>query len=165
MEIQTSGNIDNLSNTSSTVLFFSINSMEELEEVRTLLRKKKKAGKQLMAFVFYPEYHNLDVVTDQMIFLFNLNDFTLFAEMKDSLRIKMQEVCYELLISFVQSPNPFCLQIISMINAGFKVGVFQSGQVSICNLTLKTDVAKIGIEEFYEQVFNYLGVLNIGGKE
>ena len=161
MKAQHLGRIENLSDVSSTVLFFSINSVDELDVIRTILRKKKKSRKQLMAFVFFPEYHNLDVVTNKQIVLFNLSDFTLFAKMKDSLRVKLQEISFELLISFVQSPDPFCLRIISEIDAGLKVGVYQSELAKFYDLTIKTDISKIGFEQFYEQVVGYLGVLNI----
>ena len=164
MKAQDLGRVENLSNVSSTVLFFSINSVDELDIVRTILRKKKKPRKQLMAFVFFPEYYNLDVVTNKQIVLFNLSDFTLFAKMKDRLETKLHEVSSELLISFVQLPDPFCAYLISRIKAGFKVGVYQSAPETFYDLTLKTDINKIGFEHFYEQVTNYLGVLNIRKK-
>lgn len=159
------GRIENLSDVSSTVLFFSINSVDELDNVRSLLNKKKKAAKLLTAYVFFPGYHNLDIITDKHIFLFNLSDFTLFAKMKDSLRAKVKEASFELLISFVQSPDPFCLRVISEINAGFKVGVYQSNLASFYDFTINTDIKKLGFEKYYEQVANYLGVLNIRNKQ
>ena len=164
MKAQHLGRIENLSDVSSTVLFFSINSVDELDVIRTILRKKKKSRKQLMAFVFFFEYQNPDVITDESVFFFNLNDFTLLAKMKDRLKTKVLEVSCELLISFVQSPDPFCLHIISEINAGLKVGVYQSELARFYDLTIKTDINKIGFAQFYEQVVGYLGVLNIRKK-
>ena len=164
MKVQQLGRIENLSDVSSTLLFFRITSVDELDKVRELLKNKKKPGKVLIAFVFFPEYENLDVITDESVFFFNLNDFTLFAQMKESLRAKVQEVSTELLISFVQSPDPICRPIISEINAGFKVGVYQSNTESLFDLTLKTDINKIGIEQFYEEAIGYLDVLNIRKK-
>ncbi len=158
------GMVKDLSNVSSTALFFCINSVEELTDIRKLLKKVRKTDKHLMAFVFYPEYQTLDVVTEKSLFFFNLNDFTLFAKMKDKLRMKVEETTFELLISFVQMPDKLCLHLLSEIRADFKVGSYQLDVQGDYDLSLKTDIRDTGFLQYFHEVHQYLQVLNIEAK-
>ncbi len=158
------GLINKLTDASSTILFFCIYSKEDLDDIRKLLKEAKMHAKPVMAYVFYQGYEALDVITDKSVFFFNLHDFTLFGKMKDDLRQKIENDTFELLVSFVQLPNPFCLHIISEINANFKVGIYQSALPTVYDLTLKTDIQKMGFGQYYKQVVSYLDVLNIDRK-
>lgn len=114
-----------------------------------------------MAYVFYPGFQTLDLVTDKSIFFFNLNDFTLFAKMKENLDEKISTYTFELLISFVQTPNPICAYLLTEINANFKVGMKQADMDAIYNMTIKYELDNFQYQEFYDQVSHYLDVLNI----
>lgn len=158
------GVVKNLSDVSSTALFFCINSVEELTDIRKLLKKVQKTDRHLMAFVFYPEYETLDVVTEKSLFFFNLNDFTLFAKMKDKLSKKVKETTYELLISFVQIPDTLSLHLLSEMRADFKVGSYQLDMQCDYDLSLKTNIRETGFLQYFHEVHQYLQVLNIEAK-
>ena len=164
IESQQLGRIKNLSDASSIGLFFCIKSKGELVNIRNLLKKVRASGKQVTVYVFFQGYQSLDVVTDKSLFFFNLNDFTLFAKMKDILKQQIQESSFDLLISFVQSPDALCHLVSTKINAKFKVGAHQSDLSTVFDFTLETDLKDVGIEQFYQQVQDYLRVLNIERK-
>lgn len=159
------GLIKKLTDASSTILFFCIYSKEDLDDIRKLLKEAKMHSKPVMAYVFNLGYETLDVITDKSVFFFNLHDFTIFGKMKDDLRQKIENDTFELMVSFVQLPDPFCLHIISRINADLKVGIYHSAMPTVYDLTLKTDVQKIGVEQYNKQVVSYLDVLNIEGSK
>jgi len=164
IESQQLGRIKNLSDASSLGLIFCIKSKGELINIRNLLKKVRTSGKQVTAYVFFQGYQSLDVVTDKSIFFFNLNDFTLFAKMKDRLKEQIQESSFDLLISFGHLANPFCIHMIAIIKAGFKIGPNLGQMNNQFDLTLNVDIQKKAIADFYQQVLTYLQVLNISRK-
>lgn len=115
----------------------------------------------MLAYVFFPGYQTLDLVTDKSIYFFNLNDFTLFAKMKENLTEKINGNSFELLIGFVQTADPFCNYLLKEINASFKIGIQHSELDVIYDMNIKSDKNDIQFLEFYKQVKHYLDVLNI----
>lgn len=160
----TMGEIKNLKDVTSLALFFCINSKEELLDIRKLVTQLKKPGRPIMAFVFYPGYQTLDLVTDKSIFFFNLNDFTLFAKMRENLEEKIRGNSYELMIGFVLTPEAFCTYLLQEINASFKIGMQHPELDMIYNMTIKTEQENMQVLDFYKQVKHYLEVLNIESK-
>lgn len=142
-------------------LFFCVKSIEELEDVRTLLNILKKSYKKISALVFYPGYETLDVITHKSISLFDLNDFTLFGKMKDELKAHIVNEQFEMMISFAYEPCPFCKLIISEMQAEFKVGQEDENTSDLFDLTLSSTGKKSSFLDFHNQVKHYLSVLNI----
>ncbi len=128
------------------------------------MKKTKEPEKKVVAYVFYPGYQTLDVVTDKSIFFFNLNDFTLFATMKDDLSQRIRDTKFELLISFIQSADSCFLHLVSEINADFKIGPQQTDVTDIYDLTIDSKDSNFSIDQFYQQVIHYLSILNIEAK-
>ena len=158
------GKVNDLTDVSRLALFFCISTKEELKEIVDLLSKIKTHEKQVTAFVFYPGYDTLDVVTDKSILFFNLNDFSLFAQMKEELRLNIQDLSFELMISFVRATDPFCLFLLAEINADFKVGPNNSNMTNVYDLCVKYDADNFEFAHFYQQIMHYLSVLNIEAK-
>lgn len=158
------GKVKNLTAVSSLALFFCVQSGEELKQIRKLVQQVRNPEKQVMAYVFYPGYQSLDLVTDKSIFFFNLNDFTLTAKMKENLEEKIRANSYELMIGFVQTPEPFCTYLLREIKAGFKIGMQHPGLDVIYNMTIKCEQKDAQFLDFYKQVRHYLEVLNIESK-
>ncbi len=145
----------------SMAFFFCINTSGEFTKIRTLVKQTAKRETRLTAFVFYPGYQSLDVVTDKSILFFNLNDFSLFAKMKLTLKKKLQQNSFSILISFYGQPDPICQSVLSEIQAGLKVGPFYPESHSNFDLTIKTDIQARGFEHYFTEVKRYLKVLNI----
>jgi hypothetical protein len=155
------GAITDLSDVSNMALFFSVNSKSDFKDIRKLVVDIRNSGKHVQAYVYHPGYQNIDIVTDQSVLFFNLNDFTLFSKMKDRLDTNLHDTSFELLISFTPYPDPIALQIISEINADFKIGPSQPAQTPVYDLILKADIQNFNLKLYFQQITNYLGVLNI----
>jgi len=156
--------INDLTDVSQLALFFCINTKEELKEIADFLVKIKTPGKQVTAYVFCPAYDTLDVVTDKSILFFNLTDFTIFAKMKEELKSNIQDLSFELMVSFVRTSNPFCHFLLAEINADFKVGPNNPDMTNVYDLCVKYDTDNLGFAHFHQQVMHYLSVLNIEAK-
>lgn len=155
------GIFNDLNNPASIGLLFCVKSVEELEEVRTLLNLIKNSYKRISALVFYPGYETLDVITHKSISLFDLNNFSLFGKMKDDLKTHIESDRFEMMISFASEPCPFCRCLVSDFNADFKVGRTEIGMDDLYDLTLTSVDEKPNLLDFYDQVKHYLSVLNI----
>jgi hypothetical protein len=155
------GFFHDLNNPVSLGLFFCVKTLEELEEVRTLLNLIKKSHKKVSALVFYPGYETLDVITHKSISLFDLTDFTLFGKMKDELKTHLTNERFEMMISFAVEPGPFCKLLVSELRADFKIGPEAENTNEFYDLTLTLSGEKANFLDFYDQVKHYLSVLNI----
>lgn len=121
----------------------------------------RKPERRVLAYVFYPGFQTLDLVTDKSIYFFNLNDFTLFAKMRENLDEKIRGNSFELLIGFVQTTDPFCAYLLNEIKANFKIGIQQPELDAIYHMTIKSEQNDFQFQEFYKLVTHYLDVLNI----
>jgi hypothetical protein len=155
------GIVGDLSKPKSIGLFFCIKTKDELSEIRKLLRKIKDRRSNLVAYVFAHSRERVDVITDQAIVYFDLNDFTLLGKKKEQIHRIFEKDRPELFISFVPKPDPFCYKLASEIHADFKVGPNTDGMSEIFNLVLDVDENDFNYIQFYEQVRHYLSVLNI----
>ena len=155
------GIFHDLNRPESLGLFFCVKTVEELEEVRTLLNFIKKSHKKINAVVFYPGFETLDVITNKSISLFDLNDFSLFGKMKGELDTFITNNQFEMMISFATETGPFCKQLIAEIKADFKIGQATEDAHELYDLTLTSADNKTGFLDFYDQVSHYLSVLNI----
>lgn len=155
------GIFDDLNNPASLGLLFCVKSVEELEEVRTLLNLIKNSYKKVSALVFYPGYETLDVITHKSISLFDLNSFSIFGKMKDDLKVHIGNDRFEMMISFAFEPSPFCRSLVSDMNADFKIGPSGNGMDDFYDLTLTSTGKELNFLDFYDQVKHYLSVLNI----
>ena len=155
------GIVKDLTNPQNLALFFHINTKDELDQVRQLLRQVKGKYRSIDVFVFSPTYETLDVITNKSILLFNLNDFNLFGKMKAPLQERFDSERYELFISFAFDADPFTRNLISQINADFKIGPDQLDGQLLYDMTLKHFENKGGFVDFYDQLSHYLSVLNI----
>lgn len=155
------GVVRDLSRPQRIVMFFCVGSKTELDEVRKLVRAGRARKEKVTAYVFSLEQERIDVITDKSIFYFDLNDFTLFGKKKDYLQEAFDKEDFELMISFLNQPDPFCYKLASQVKAGFKVGPEHPGLTGIYDLTLDFDIGKKGYQEFYDYTRHYLSVLNI----
>jgi len=155
------GIIHDLSKPRNIGMFFCVESKAELDEVRKLVRYIRSNEGKVTALVFSHEPEKVDVITDKSIFYFDLNDFTLFGRMKNYLQETFDKEDFELMISFIDQPDPFCYKLVSEVKAGFKVGPDNPGLNKIYDLTLKFDPGEKGYRKFYDQVRHYLSVLKI----
>lgn len=161
IEEHRTGSFHNLSKPQSLGLFFCIESKEELDQIRSLLRQVKSQHKKVTALIFCYGYETLDVITDKSILLFDLNDFNLFGKKKESLMQEYESQHFELLVNFVFNEDPFCLKLFSEINADFKIGPFFYGRESLYDMTILYKPDLFGISGFYQSIKHYLSVLNI----
>ena len=155
------GIVNDLSKPRNIGMFFCVESKADLDEARKVVRYARKNKEQVTAFVFSYSPERLDVITDKAIFYFDLNDFTLWGKKKDYLQEAFDKERFELVISFLEQPDPFCRKLVSEIKAGFRVGHDNPGSNNIFDLTLKMDSGKKGYLKFYDQVRHYLSVLKI----
>lgn len=155
------GVISDLANPSSTGLFFCVENKTQLNEIRKLVRAIRSKKEKTMAFVFSHEQEKIDVITDHSLFYFDLDDFTLFGKMKEAVKEAFEKEHFELMISFLSNPDPFCYKLVSEIKAEFKVGPDHPDLTGIYDLTLNFDLQKKGYIRFYEHARHYLSVLNI----
>jgi hypothetical protein len=155
------GSFSNLVAPRSLGLFFCIETKHELDQIRALLSQVKSQHKNVTALIFSLSYVTLDVVTDQSIFMFDLNDFNLFGKKKENLMQEFKRLHFELLVSFVFNNNPFTLKLLSEIKADFKIGPAIEGGEILYDMTLSHKPDLFGIAGFYQNIWHYLGVLNI----
>ncbi len=155
------GVVNDLSKPQNIVMFFCVESKTELDEVRKLVRSVRTKSEKVKAYVFSHEQERIDVITSKSIIYFDLNDFTLFGKKKDYLQEAFEKENFELMISFLNQPDPFCYKLASQVKAGFKVGPEHPGLTGIYDLTLDFDIGKKGYQEFYDYTRHYLSVLNI----
>ena len=155
------GIVGDLSKPKSIGLFFCIKTKEELSEIRKLLRMIRDRREKVTAYVFAHSRERVDVITDQSISYFDLNDFTLFGKKKEQIMDIFKKDRPELFISFISKPDQFCYKLASEIHADFKVGPNRENMTQIYNLVLDVDEKKLNFIKFYEQVRHYLSILNI----
>ncbi len=155
------GVVNDLSKPQKIAMFFCVETKDELDEVRKLLRYLRSEKEKVTAFVFSHSPERVDVITDKSIFYFDLNDFTLFGKKKDYLQEAFNGERFELMISFLYQPDEFCYKLASEVKAGFKVGPDNPALNDIYDLTLKFDPVKKGYPKYYDQVMHYLSVLKI----
>lgn len=155
------GIVGDLSKPKSIGLFFCIKTKAELSEIRKLLRLIKDKREKVTAYVFAHSRERVDVITDQSIVYFDLNDFTLMGKKKDQIKDIFEKDRPELFISFITKPDPFCYKLASEIHADFKVGPSSESMTQIYNLVLDIDEKKFNFTKFYEHTRHYLSVLNI----
>lgn len=155
------GIVNNLASPKSIGLFFSISSKEELNTIRSLLKHVRQSRESVKAYVFSMSRERIDVITDQSIVYFDLNDFTLFGRKQEQIEGIFVKDRSELLISFLLRPEPFVYRIVSDLNAEFKVGPNLDGFNDIYDLVLDVEIKKFNFIKFYDQVMHYLTVLNI----
>ncbi len=155
------GIVVDLSKPKSIGLFFCINTKDELVEIRKLLRLIRDRREKVTAYVFAHSLERVDVITDQSIVYFDLNDFTLFGKKKEQIMAIFEKDRPELFISFIAKPDQFCYKLASEIHADFKVGPSRENMTEIYNLVLDVDEKKFNFIKFYELVRHYLSILNI----
>lgn len=155
------GFVKNLSNPSSTVLFFNIQSKEDLEKIRAVLKYAEKSKGGVVAYIFCNSYTKMDLITNKSIYYFDLNDITLFAKKKEELQKRFDKDCFELAISFVTPPNALSNKFFADLQADFKVGMYFENHEHLFDLTINTKTEKIDFMDYYKQVIHYLSVLNI----
>lgn len=155
------GHFNDLTAPVNLALFFCIDTKGELDQIRTLVSQIKKQHIRVSALVFTPGYGTIDLITDDAIMLFNLNDFTLFGKKKEHLQQHFDRFRFELLISFIFDDSPFSFKLMSEISASFKIGPWIAGRESLYDMTLIYQPDLFGIIGFYEQVLHYLSVLRI----
>ena len=134
---------------------------EDLDEIRSLLSRAKSPEKIITAYVFSPSYERIDVITNQSIFYFDLNDFTLLGKKRENLQQRFKEERFDLFISFIFHYDIFCLKMISDIDAEFKIGPLLPELNEVYDLTIKYKKDLFQYQSFYDQVIHYLKVLNI----
>jgi hypothetical protein len=142
-------------------LFFCIETVDELNQIRALVGQVNKQYKSVTALVFSQGYESLDLVTDKSIVLFDYNDFDLFGKKKESLLLEFEMREFELLISFLVKEDLFCLKLLSEIKADFKIGPYMEGWDAMYDMTMLYRPDLFGIAGFYQSVRHYLEVLNI----
>jgi len=158
------GLVSDLANPKSIGLFFCISTSEELTAIRSLLRTIRQRKENVRAYVFAQSRNRIDVITDQSINYFDLNDFTLLAKKQDQIKSIFEKNRPELFISFIANPGPFSYRLASEFHAEFKVGPNTEGYTDIYDLVLDVDRQKFNFIKFYEHVRHYLTVLNIKTK-
>jgi hypothetical protein len=161
LAVHRTGKFSNLIKPRALGMFFCIESVDELNQIRALVSQINKQYKSVTALVFSQSYESLDLVTDKSIILFDYNDFNLFGKKKESLSLEFEMREYELLISFLFNENVFCMKLLSEIKADFKIGPHMEGWDSLYDMTLHYRPDLFGIAGFYQNIRHYLEVLNI----
>lgn len=155
------GIVNNLSKPKNIGLFFCISTRDELVSIRSLLRHIRLTRENVKAYVFSLSRDHVDVITDQSIIYFDLNDFSLFGKKLDQIRSIFEKDRSELFISFLSNPDQFTYKLAAEMHAEFKVGPNLEGFTDIYDLVLDIDEQKFNYIKFYEHVRHYLTVLNI----
>jgi Family of unknown function (DUF6913) len=155
------GIVDNLAKPKSIGLFFCISTGDELASIRSLLRHIKLSKENVKAYVFSLSGEHVDVITEQSIIYFDLNDFTLFGKKRDQIKSIFEKDRSELFISFLSKPDQFTYRLAAEMHAEFKVGPKLEGYTDIYDLVLDIDKQRFNYIKFYEHVRHYLTVLNI----
>ena len=155
------GFFHDLNNPKRLGLFFCIRTRQELDQIRQLLTRLTREKKSGEAIVFYRGSGSLDVITHKAIFMFNLDDFSLFGKMKEPLQEKFSKERFDLLISFTFDPDLFCKRLVSEMNADFKIGPDHVDGELLYDMMIGQEKNKTGIIGFYEEVVRYLGMLNV----
>lgn len=161
VSLHRTGSFKDLANPKSIVLFFCINTIQELEQVRKLFRDIKNDFSKVDVLVFVPGYEVIDVITEEWILLFNLDNFSIFGRMKEELTQRFENEQHELLISFAFDQEPFVKRIISQINAKFKIGPDDGKMQELFDMTVKRDDETNDFANFFSQAWHYLSVLNL----
>jgi hypothetical protein len=155
------GSFGNLADPRSLGLFFCIETKQELQQIRSLLTQVKQEYRRVSVWIFNYGFHPLDVITDQSIFLFDLNDFNLFGKKSERLQSIYNTQHFELLLSFVHQDDKLYLKLLSEIHADFKIGPLIDGRESLYDMTIRYKPDLFGYSGFYENIRLYLSMLNI----
>lgn len=125
---------------------------EDIEEFITKLHKKRVNDKFIIVSKDFQE-------KDDFVSIVSLNNLTITGGVKPELKSILQLNSERILLSYLKECNKFDELIINNINASFKAGVFNTGNMDLFDLTLKDDKNELfGIFENFEF---YLNTLNI----
>lgn len=95
------------------------------------------------------------------IFWVDKNDYKLFGQKKDRLKDWLQMHSFDLFISFVQSDEKKCNQLLEEMQARLKIGPPPSHGSQLVDLSVAVPGGKMDYAAFYEQIKFYLNQLKI----
>jgi hypothetical protein len=158
------GQIGDLTNPNHLGLFFCITSREELDEIRNLLGAIADSYRKITAYVFSHTSESIDLITNKSIFLFDFNDFNLFGKMKELLQERFENDRFDLLVSFIFKPDPFCRMLVSQIRADFKIGPDIQENDTLYDMLIGQPDEEVNYHDYFQQARHFASVLNLSAK-